>query len=136
MGQQIICSVNALCTDRQEMETASLGSAWPHGATDHLQHEYLVYRQTQTGCGNAWPHVATDQLQHECVVQTQGKREGGGNLGGTGFGIKGNTDQKVCWTPCSCVFSFKNVDMSSFAAGCSSLQCADVEQSVAQQDWK
>ncbi len=42
MGQQITYSMHALCTDRQERAIASLGSAWPHGATDHLQRESLV----------------------------------------------------------------------------------------------
>lgn len=71
MWQQISCSMSALCVDRRKQDVAPLGSAWPHGATDHPR--------------------------HACLVQIQGKRVSkGGDVGNTGFGIEEKTDQKVC----------------------------------------
>ena len=40
------------------------------------------------------------------ALQKHRERRGvGGVVGGMGFGIEGNTDQKVCWTPYKCVLS-------------------------------
>ncbi len=70
---------------------------------------------------------ATTHLQHACLVQTLGK---GGLWGAWVLALKGMQTRRCVGLPVAVFLLCQKMVLSSFAAGCSCLQCEDVEQGV------